>query len=77
MTKWKRQRVNYRKKFEDKAEEAEFKVGDKVMIRKMSRTKGLSPKLSVKYQGPFILKDLQYCLELQMNKVKFTHHRYM
>ena len=46
-----------KEKYDENAVETSFQVGDKVMINKKSKTKGLSPKLSVKYQGPYILKD--------------------
>ena len=36
---------------------AKFEVGDKVLVSKLKRDKGLSPKLGPKFTGPYLLKE--------------------
>eukprot|EP00111_Clytia_hemisphaerica_P012397 TCONS_00036391-protein len=46
-----------KKNYDKKASVSKFSVGDKILLKKEARKKGLSPKLQEKYIGPFILKQ--------------------
>lgn len=42
-----------------KAKAPEFEAGDMVMLKAMKVPKGLSPKLHVKWDGPFYIVDVR------------------
>ena len=57
-----------------------YKPGDKVWLRETRRYKGLSPKLSAKFVGPFVVKEVitnqlfRICRAGPGSKVQVVHH---
>jgi len=55
-----------------------YLVGDRVWLKSMKRTKGRSPKLQPRWEGPFIITKLISSLVIQIstgrNKLKNVHH---
>lgn len=51
--------VKIKSRYDAKAKAPEFEAGDMVMLKAMKVPKGLSPKLHVKWDGPFYIVDVR------------------